>query len=525
VKIDPEMVSQLEAITSLSRAECTGLLEAAQGKLDKAIEIHFGSANTDSNNHNQKKNSTNSKLTPPASTNGNSSKTANKRPIANAARNDDFDDESSSSNSAAATANGCGDDYVRAPIPKKSDKLLDYDPYVSSEPKSKRLKSVFDGYDHYNDLTEPGAASSSNSSKMKSLAAMYRPPIEILFKGSFEASKIQGTKSNKWILLNVQNQSDFACQCLNRDVWRDDTVKEIVKGNFIFVQVFADSADGKKLANYYRINSYPFVAILDPRTGENVKQFNAAKLDQLAFCEKTTQFLCEHGDGPSQDHNDDNDEIEVKQETKKVEVVEIDDSSSSSAESLVAKPAAKEKASDVIKKALLEKSNTSEEEEEEVNWKKKPVTKKKTIDDDDDDDEDEHNSSYSKTNGNDSNSRKYDVKDCLIRVMCPNGERIDFETNGEAPFKDLTDELRKRGYKKSSYELIERLMPVFSSASTTSASSDQPSSSYGISSELSNLAITTSSNHSRNLFNLDDPRTSFKKLNLFPRVFLLLQEI
>jgi hypothetical protein len=202
-------------------------------------------------------------------------------------------------------------------------------------------------------------------------------------------------------------------------VWRDDTVKEIVKGNFIFVQVFADSADGKKLANYYRINSYPFVAILDPRTGENVKQFNAAKLDQLAFCEKTTQFLCEHGDGPSQDHNDDNDEIEVKQETKKVEVVEIDDSSSSSsAESLAAKPAAKEKASDVIKKALLEKSNTSEEEEEEVNWKKKSMTKKKTIDDDDDD-EDEHNNSYSKTNGNDSNGRKYDVKgkSCLKKIF------------------------------------------------------------------------------------------------------------
>lgn len=50
-------------------------------------------------------------------------------------------------------------------------------------------------------------------------------------------SKIEGTMTNKWIMLNVQKQDDFECQCLNRDLWRDDTVKEIIKGNFIFVQV------------------------------------------------------------------------------------------------------------------------------------------------------------------------------------------------------------------------------------------------------------------------------------------------
>ncbi len=50
-------------------------------------------------------------------------------------------------------------------------------------------------------------------------------------------SKIQGCKVNKWVLLNVQNQNEFYCQILNRDVWSDDTVKEIVKENFVFIQV------------------------------------------------------------------------------------------------------------------------------------------------------------------------------------------------------------------------------------------------------------------------------------------------
>ena len=43
------------------------------------------------------------------------------------------------------------------------------------------------------------------------------------------------TKVIKWVLLNVQSQNEFNCQCLNRDVWSDDTVKEIVKENFVFI--------------------------------------------------------------------------------------------------------------------------------------------------------------------------------------------------------------------------------------------------------------------------------------------------
>lgn len=88
---------------------------------------------------------------------------------------------------------------------------------------------------------------------------MFQPPIGLLFNGSFEAvklfyfiihlkknrlnlnylikSKIHGCEKNKWVMLNVQNQQDFACQVLNRDVFKDETVKEIIRANFIFVQV------------------------------------------------------------------------------------------------------------------------------------------------------------------------------------------------------------------------------------------------------------------------------------------------
>lgn len=94
------------------------------------------------------------------------------------------------------------------------------------------------------------------------------------------------------------------------------------------------------MLNYYRINSFPFVAILDPRTGENVLTFNSSKLDQLMFCEKVTNFLCD-SEAPIKDFqppsepitttkaasnnividDDDNDE----KNSNDVDVVEVDD--------------------------------------------------------------------------------------------------------------------------------------------------------------------------------------------------------
>lgn len=38
-------------------------------------------------------------------------------------------------------------------------------------------------------------------------------------------------------MINIQNVQDFACQCLNRDVWSNEAVKTIIREHFIFWQV------------------------------------------------------------------------------------------------------------------------------------------------------------------------------------------------------------------------------------------------------------------------------------------------
>lgn len=46
-----------------------------------------------------------------------------------------------------------------------------------------------------------------------------------------------GQLENKWLMINIQNVQDFACQCLNRDVWSNEAVKNLIREHFIFWQV------------------------------------------------------------------------------------------------------------------------------------------------------------------------------------------------------------------------------------------------------------------------------------------------
>lgn len=330
---------------------------------------------------------------------------------------------------------------------------------------------------------------------------MYKPPVDLLYKGSFEASKIEACKKNFWILLNVQDQSDFACQCLNRDLWREDAVKEIIKANFLFVQLYFDSIEGKKMINYYRIANYPFIAILDPRTGENVMQFNNTnKLDQFIFCEKVTNFLSEH-EMPINDDQDNG-------ESQNIIELEKHEEEAESKKTI--------KASEIIKDLNGENSNSSEDSVKIIS------SKKNRLESSDEEDvkpkienlEANYQPKMLKYETPDSNK-----KDCVIRILYPNGDRLDFCTNGECKFKELIDYLKKQGFKKKSHELIERLMPTIKNSEPCEPNSSQTST---ISKDLSNLIIT---NQSRNLFNFENDDKNFKDLNLFPRVFLLLQEI
>jgi hypothetical protein len=50
-------------------------------------------------------------------------------------------------------------------------------------------------------------------------------------------------------MVNLQDLTIFACQVLNRDIWKDEQVLELIKDKFIFLQVSSNF-------HQYRNNTY-----------------------------------------------------------------------------------------------------------------------------------------------------------------------------------------------------------------------------------------------------------------------------
>jgi thioredoxin-related protein len=99
---------------------------------------------------------------------------------------------------------------------------------------------------------------------------------------SWSDARDDGKENEKWILVNVQDPSIFDCQVLNRDIWKNTQVQETIKENFIFLQYSKNDARGQEYINYYfntmrdHEDAYPHIAIVDPRTGEQVKTWSGS---------------------------------------------------------------------------------------------------------------------------------------------------------------------------------------------------------------------------------------------------------
>ncbi|KAK9365057.1 hypothetical protein V1509DRAFT_634447 [Lipomyces kononenkoae] len=106
------------------------------------------------------------------------------------------------------------------------------------------------------------------------LGQLFRPPFDIISNYDIDTAKIKGRDQKRWLLVNVQDVSDFQCQVLNRDFWSNEAVKETVRANFIFMQYSKDNFDGQSFLSYYPTRKFPYIAILDPRTGEEMKSWS-----------------------------------------------------------------------------------------------------------------------------------------------------------------------------------------------------------------------------------------------------------
>ncbi|XP_063866115.1 UBX domain-containing protein 7-like isoform X2 [Scylla paramamosain] len=231
--------------------------------------------------------------------------------------------DSGSSQPAGPASMGTEEVAVRAPIPQKQEVLVEGPDEIAFSFRGRRriVRSVFDKFRDFEaeakrqeeellannrEAEAEGEASTSNSSsssssnsslsasarsrsKTKTLEDLFRPPLDLIYRGTFQAARDCGVAKKRWLMVNIQDASEFPCQVLNRDVWSNAAVKTIVKEHFIFWQVYHDSEEGQRYMMFYQVSEWPHVAVLDPRTGECLVTWH--KLDAVTFCDLVTEFL------------------------------------------------------------------------------------------------------------------------------------------------------------------------------------------------------------------------------------------
>lgn len=110
------------------------------------------------------------------------------------------------------------------------------------------------------------------------LRDLFRPPHDLISDATWDEARDEGKEEKKWIMVNLQDLEVFQCQVLNRDVWKEENVRTLVKEHFIFLQYDKKERRAQSYIQLYFPNgahensdNYPHVSIIDPRTGEQVK--------------------------------------------------------------------------------------------------------------------------------------------------------------------------------------------------------------------------------------------------------------
>ncbi|KAI1614535.1 hypothetical protein EDD36DRAFT_231000 [Exophiala viscosa] len=174
-----------------------------------------------------------------------------------------------------------------------------------------------------NYLAEATGGASEASSRSTRLARLFQPPWELMFKGEWDDARDEGKEHKKWILVDIQDPSIFDCQALNRDLWKNEGIVDTLKENFLFIQYNKDDPRATQYIQYYfqdhsSPDAYPHVAIVDPRTGEQIKLWSRKVPSAPEFLMQIHEFL----DRYSLENNARNPVAKRKSETKKEKPVD-----------------------------------------------------------------------------------------------------------------------------------------------------------------------------------------------------------
>lgn len=140
----------------------------------------------------------------------------------NAGGSDDDDDDDNADNAQAGNANN-GRDMDES----------DEDEYKYNDDSD----DDEDSHDFGADAAASRGAPVARNVEPPSLSTMFAQPTHLMHRaGGFMGAKNFAKDARRWLLVNVQSDDDFACHALNRDVWRDELVENLVREGFILWQ-------------------------------------------------------------------------------------------------------------------------------------------------------------------------------------------------------------------------------------------------------------------------------------------------
>lgn len=274
-----DIVAQFVAVTSSEVPTAQQYLEASDWQLETAVELYFASGGADASGN------------PPPN------------PVS-------------------------AEDEVREAMSGYDDQLIDDEAQMMNDylRDSRRARARARPRNIFNQARDVDLDESSMSRHEKRLAGLFRPPFDLISDVPLDEAREMAQQQHKLVMVNVQDSGEFACQRLNRDLWRSEHLKDLIFKNFVFLQYDIEDPDGEDYRNLYQFETFPHIAIIDPWTGEQQKVWSRVPAES-EFIEDVVDFVATLPNESEED--DDEGEGEDNKKEKQEEGQKVPQSSTS----------------------------------------------------------------------------------------------------------------------------------------------------------------------------------------------------
>jgi hypothetical protein len=193
-------------------------------------------------------------------------------------------------------------DGVRAPLPSVNERLID--DFSTAAAHHLQRHVPLRNFAAEDALRSHQWTSSKARTDKPNLSDMFMPPVDLLFSGTMDMACAEALRVGaKWVLVNIQNMSDFESHCVNRDFWRLADMRALVSERFVFWQKEKSTEEGELFSRFYHVTSSPFIAVIQPLTKQIVASWDAEALrpmyrhpkrflEQIQLCLQQNQLIC-----------------------------------------------------------------------------------------------------------------------------------------------------------------------------------------------------------------------------------------